>query len=129
MADQWRPDHYRVPGEGPEQPTARTYLGTRLIAALGVLVLGAVAIVSGLVVFGSDSSAFEVVERPFPDPIFEPMYEEGADPFYSLSKQIRDARRTSNITPTPEAIASGQFGGDAEATCDPQRLIDHLMQP
>ncbi len=125
MSEQWPPTPLSQP-----QPEPIGSSNTKWYALLGgslVVVFGLLVTVTGVIGFGGDD-VLETVEAPVAAPIFQPSFAEGPDPFFPIELQLAGFQEETGETPTEQDIATGLFGGTAQNTCDPQRLIDFLME-
>ena len=119
----------------PEEPPSRGPSRTTILAVIVALLLGA-GIAAGAFLFfagGDDEQAADVASYlPFMaepvKPVFEPVSDEGADPFFPLDVQLAGFELDTGTTVEATDVARGLFGGTAEETCDPERLIRHLLQ-
>ena len=117
------------PPGGPRQSNLKWYL---TIGGLLLIILALLAVAFDVLPFSSDDEAAEatyvVVEQPPAAPVFEEAGSEGTDPFFPINLQLAGFEQEMGEPASPEAVVSGLFGGTAENTCDPQRLIDFLLQ-
>ncbi len=119
----------------PEEPPSRGPSRTTVLAVLAALVLGA-GIATGTFLFldrAADETSAEVATylpvmgEPV-KPVFEPVSDEGANPFFPLDVQLAGFELETGETVDATDVAQGLFGGTAEETCDPERLIRHLVE-
>lgn len=100
--------------------------------------------------FGGGGGELVVAAAPTPEPEYEPAGVEGENAFFTLDEQISASNsavislalaeaeaagldplsaitQISLTAPTEEELKSGLYGGSLENTCDPERLIKHLL--
>ncbi|MEM7092029.1 MAG: DUF6777 domain-containing protein [Actinomycetota bacterium] len=124
----------------PSSPHAAPPGGSRKRIALVTLVLLLVAVLAAMIAyFLASRDSTETVEQAAwvsstpapPPPVFEPRGAEGDDAFFPLEAQLAAFAddRGSDAEPMQmddAAVQTGLFGGTAENTCDPERLIQYL---
>lgn len=125
----------QFPPPAPRPDGSPTHSGrNRQLATIAVLVLAIAGLIGVAAVFlvdrGDDPVAEEptyvVTEAPAFQPVFQPRGVEGENAFFPVRAQIATYERQSANPVTADAIESGLFGGTAENTCDPERLIRFL---
>lgn len=133
MTDEWPPpaDYGGTPAAGNGPSADSDLMGYAMVAALVALIAGLGAAGWFFFIAGDDDTevavALSAVEAPIAPPVFEPAGSAGDDPFFPIAVQLAGFEQETGEMPTEEQIATGLFGGTAENTCDPQRLIDFLL--
>lgn len=133
MTDEWPPpaDYAGTPSASNEPSPNSNLMHYGMVGGLVALIAGLVAAGLFFFVAGDDDPevavALSAVEAPVAPPVFEPAGSEGDDPFFPIAVQLAGFEQETGEMPTEEQVATGLFGGTAENTCDPQRLIDFLL--
>ncbi|MEM7092168.1 MAG: DUF6777 domain-containing protein [Actinomycetota bacterium] len=70
---------------------------------------------------------FQLAESAPTQPVFEPSFVDGEQPFFPLRSQVVVFETETGDDVDEAAIETGLFGGTAEETCDPERLISYLL--
>lgn len=122
----WQPP---APQHTPAHPKGNkqlTIVATLIVVIAGLLTAGGLMLVNGGDSSAEVSADFIVTGAEVSPPVFEPRMEEGDDAFFPLNLQLAGFEEAVGVMPTDADIESGLFGGTAEETCDPERLIEYL---
>jgi hypothetical protein len=136
----------QVPRSKRSKPRPLTYW----IAAFVGLGLVLASFLVGLGSCLGSSDAFLQTAALTPEPVYEPRGDVGNNPFFSVDEQVAATNsgvimlvlaeaeaagtdpqsaiaQISLTSPSEDEIKSGLYGGSLENTCDPERLIKHLL--
>lgn len=132
MTDEWPPPASYGAASPPPAPRPNANMGRYVLVGGLAVVIAALVGVGAYFLLGDGTDdgnavALAAVDAPIPAPVFEPAGSEGADPFFPIAVQLAGFEKDTGIAPSVDDVATGLYGGTAENTCDPQRLIDFLL--